>query len=336
MATADHQTERVDILPALILILGLIYCFYLLRPPILMFWHYDLGMGHDATVIEPDQLSETVQQPGPGQRPTSLPAIKPPSLPSLLQQPANTWKTAPTPDAELNALDAKIEEMTNKERQDVGRNPLQFESQFRDIATEHSWDMLNRDYMGHISPDGVGHAQRVGKQHRRLFGLTRENVASTTSPAEPMSQVATQFVQMWMNSQGHRRNILAADSTHGATGCHQQDKNGQVQRRCTQLFAQIYALAEQDIPDTVTAGQSISVRIRPVAGSPLPTELVQTNLSNGTTSSSIPLRDNSGVAEGQITLNGPPGVYSLNLHVPDLDAAGRRFWVIPGPYVTVQ
>jgi hypothetical protein len=151
-----------------------------------------------------------------------------------------------------------------------------------------------------------------------------------------VQQVADRFLEQWMNSPGHRSNILSANYSHMASGCfHVQDAAGQRQRRCTQLFARAYAVAEQDIPETVTAGQRIAVRIHALQGFTMPTQLIQLNLSNGAEPNSAPLTPSSDVAVGNIMFSGPAGVYSLQLHVPNQDSAGH-YWIVPGPYVTVQ
>jgi uncharacterized protein YkwD len=315
------------------LLIGLIiiYLFYLLRPPFLMFWCYDLKRCE----LSAERPPQTPLGSSPERRVTLPPLIKAPPVPLPLSQPVATWSPAPPSIPGTDALDQEIEKLTNQVRQKYARPNLEIDSKLRQIATRHSWDMLEKGYMDHISPDGVGPAQRVGKQHRRLFGLTGENVASIDSPPGPTRQMAERFVESWMNSPGHRRNILSADYNRMATGCYQQQNGAQDERRCTQLFVQAYALAEQDIPETVTAGQTLTLRIRPLPGLALPTRLVQVNLRNGAEPASAPLTASGDVAVGQITLHGPPGVYILQLHMLDQQDSSR-YWIVPGPYITVS
>lgn len=331
MRAAD-TSDRIDILPILLIGLVIIYLFILLRPPVLMLL-YDLRTesappGEPVTQIPAEHLGGT-------QTTAPLATMKAPSLPALLQQPVAGWPTAPAATLATEILNQEIEKLTNATRQKYGHSNLEIDPKLREIAVQHSWDMLTRNYMDHISPDGIGPAQRVGKYHRRLFGLSGENVASKDSPTTPIPQMAKDFMDIWINSPGHRRNILSPDYNRIGTGCYQQQSAGQEQRRCTQLFALVYALAEEDIPEVVTAGQTIPVRIRPVEGSPMPTQLTQLGLSNGSEASTAALTPSGDIAVGQITLNGPPGVYALQLNVPDRQNSGR-YWIVPGPYVTVR
>jgi uncharacterized protein YkwD len=328
MTTTTDTSDRIDILPLLLIAMGLIYLFILLRPPVLMLL-YDLNR-------QSMPAGEPVTSTTPGTGTPAPPApMRAPQLPIWLQQ-LVAQQPLPPPVPGMDVLDQEIARLTNAARQKYQHPNLEIDPKLREIATRHSQDMLARNYMDHISPDGIGPAQRVGKYYRRLFGLTGENVALKDSPPAPPPQTAKDFMDMWMNSPGHRRNILSPDYNRGATGCYQQQNPGQDQRRCTQLFAQAYAFAEQDIPETVSARQTIAVSIRPLAGVALPTRIAQLNLANGSEVSWADLNPNAGgTAGGQLILNGPPGVYTLQLHVPDPAVPGR-YLLVPGPYVTVQ
>ncbi len=321
---SSESSDRIDILPLLIAGLIVFYLFYLLRPPLLMFWHYNLNMR------EPSESSKPIATTPP--KPT-VPTEAPPLPPSLL---SHTSNPVPTRLPEAQTLDYEIEQLTNKERVDRGRSALQIDPDLREIAVRHSWDMLEQGYMDHVSPDGAGPTQRVGKQHRRLFGLVSENVALIDSLPEPPLAIAEQFMEIWMNSQGHRRNILSEEPTHLAAGCYQRldTDTGQEQRRCTQLFTRVFAWAEQAVPERVSAGSKITFRIQPAAGSVLPTKLLQVNLRNGRELSSTPLTPSNGVAVGALNVVGPGGLYGLQLYVPDPQTPGR-YWIVRGPYISV-
>lgn len=92
--------------------------------------------------------------------------------------------------------------LVNAQRADAGCGPLRVDSQLTAAAQEHSEDMDRRDYMSHQSPEGEGPGDRAKRHGYDAWGA--ENVAKgQTSPQQVMDA--------WMNSDGHRRNILNCD-----------------------------------------------------------------------------------------------------------------------------
>lgn len=256
-------------------------------------------------------------------------------------RPAAGVSTASSASASLDAgaLGLEIERLISAERQRHGKSPLQIDPELRKVALLHSRDMVERNYTEHVSPDGLNPGQRVRKQDRRLFGLTAENVAQVDSSPKAVTAVAGEFVNEWMNSPRHRQNILSSEFNRMAVGCAQARVGRMDRRRCTQLFATEYALAEQDVPESANAGQSVSLRIRAIEGFPLPCRLLQTNEASGSEVSSAPLAESGGVSEGRITFQGPPGGYILKIHVPGgvrNEDGDENFLVIPGPYIVVK
>jgi uncharacterized protein YkwD len=113
----------------------------------------------------------------------------------------------------LPELRAYALELVNRDRASHGLPPLVSEPLLDRAAQSHAQDMLKRDYFDHKSPDGksprdrflsFGGGQSVGVgeniyfyQDPRLTGLSIE--------------VTRMFQQGWMNSAGHRKNILTSD-----------------------------------------------------------------------------------------------------------------------------
>ena len=83
-------------------------------------------------------------------------------------------------------------------------------SNFTKAAQAHSADMVARAFYSHTSPGGSrpwDRAAAAGSTHRTIG----ENIAcGQRSPAE--------VVDGWMNSPGHRANILKPDFTHIGIG----------------------------------------------------------------------------------------------------------------------
>lgn len=327
MATARH--DSVDIFPLLLFCLVLITAIFLLRPPSLMFWHYGLGFG--------DEVAKSSQPP----LPPSLPVEAPPVPQNLI-----SGQIAAVPpravDAEL--LDRHIEVLTNNERATDQLAALRDEPLLRLIAVRHSWDMFNNNYMDHISPNGDGPSQRVAQQHRRLFGLIGENVAFYQDLPTESELIAEQFMEMWMNSLGHRRNILSKDWSHFATGCFEGAGTataGQSRWLCTQLFAQVFANNELDIPERLPPGSAVALRLRPVQSAALPLRAEQIDVASGRPivapngqSNQIDLQDLGGVAVGRLIVGGAADqLTAIQIHVPLGDG---RLLIVPGPFVVIE
>ncbi|WP_211716618.1 CAP domain-containing protein [Nocardiopsis sp. MG754419] len=92
--------------------------------------------------------------------------------------------------------------LVNSERSSHGCDPVQVNDRLASAAQEHSEDMAARDYMAHESPEGEGPGDRAARHGYDSWGA--ENVAKG-------QQSAAQVMDAWMNSDGHRRNILNCD-----------------------------------------------------------------------------------------------------------------------------
>ncbi|MEU1898233.1 CAP domain-containing protein [Nocardiopsis dassonvillei] len=105
-------------------------------------------------------------------------------------------------DAPDGGATEQVVTLVNAQRADAGCGPLRVDSRLTAAAQEHSEDMNRRDYMSHESPEGEGPGDRADRHGYDAWGA--ENVAKgQTSPQQVMDA--------WMNSDGHRRNILNCD-----------------------------------------------------------------------------------------------------------------------------
>ncbi|GAA1104140.1 CAP domain-containing protein [Nocardiopsis metallicus] len=89
--------------------------------------------------------------------------------------------------------------LVNSERAANGCGPLRVDDRLTAAAQEHSEDMDARNYMAHESPDGEGPGDRASRHGYDAWGA--ENVAKG-------QRTADQVMDAWMNSPGHRANIL--------------------------------------------------------------------------------------------------------------------------------
>jgi uncharacterized protein YkwD/stress response protein SCP2 len=110
----------------------------------------------------------------------------------------------------LRRTAGEVVALTNAERAAQGLAPLAVDAPLTTAAQAHSDDMVARAFYSHTSPDGSRPWDRAATagSSRRTIG---ENIAcGQRSPAE--------VVRGWMNSPGHRANILKPDFTHIGIG----------------------------------------------------------------------------------------------------------------------
>ena len=96
----------------------------------------------------------------------------------------------------------RVVELTNLERSKAGLPPLKANTQLSNAAENHTKNMANQDFFSHTGKDGSSPTNRV--QSVGYLGVAGENIAAGSSTPEDV------FAQ-WMNSSGHRANILNAD-----------------------------------------------------------------------------------------------------------------------------
>jgi hypothetical protein len=100
--------------------------------------------------------------------------------------------------------------LLNGERADRGLGPVSPNSKLAGAALAHSRDMVERRYFAHDAPDGSDVVDRVRATGYLDGGggwTLGENLAwGTGALATPRS-----IMQAWMNSAGHRENILRRD-----------------------------------------------------------------------------------------------------------------------------
>lgn len=94
----------------------------------------------------------------------------------------------------------QVVDLVNAERALAGCDPLVVSPQLASAAQSHSEDMAFNDFFSHTSFDGRSPWDRI-RETGYLFSSAAENIAAGYSSAN--SAVAA-----WMNSSGHRANIL--------------------------------------------------------------------------------------------------------------------------------
>ena len=106
-------------------------------------------------------------------------------------------------DATTNQLRNDIITLTNVERTSRELIALVSSDQITAVAQAHARDMSERDFFEHINPDGEDPFDRL-TAGGVTYGYAGENIAFFSAT----SDLAERVVTGWMNSPGHRANIL--------------------------------------------------------------------------------------------------------------------------------
>ncbi|MBF2049408.1 MAG: CAP domain-containing protein [Leptolyngbya sp. IPPAS B-1204] len=104
----------------------------------------------------------------------------------------------------------QIVSLTNNFRQQNGLAPVTLNSRLSRAAQTHSENMAFQDFVSHTGVDGSSVAQRVTATGYG-WSVVAENIAAGY-------QTATEVVQGWINSNGHRANLLNPDVTEIGIG----------------------------------------------------------------------------------------------------------------------
>ncbi len=177
----------------------------------------------------------------PPLKPTIPPTITPSPTTTAPTQTVTTSPSRPrtifspsgAPTYNVLELEKQIHDLINKERQKQGLSTLAWNDELNIIAYKYSQDMADRNYFSHDSPEGHDlsyryeqegfncrvytgeHYYYTGGENLFLGGLYssityRTFMGTTTKTYNWITQeeIAEDTVQGWMNSPGHRENIL--------------------------------------------------------------------------------------------------------------------------------
>lgn len=143
-------------------------------------------------------------------KPAAPAAEKPATQPTETVKENEQTKAPATNDASVSAFETQVVELTNAERAKYGLAPLKAHAPLMAVAQAKSEDMAANNYFSHNSPT-LGSPFDQMKAAGISYRAAGENIAQgQRSPEE--------VVQAWMNSEGHRANILNANFTHIGVG----------------------------------------------------------------------------------------------------------------------
>lgn len=169
----------------------------------------------------------------------------------------------------VDRVEAEILRLTNAERSKNDLSTLSSNATLSRIARGHSADMLAHDYFSHEGRDGCGSSCRAtnGGYSWRMIGeniyrapfqphaLIAQGASSYSdqrglTPCEtercavymlsgydyPPEEIATTIVNGWMNSPGHRANILKDGYAEGGVGIATDGNGGQIKIYATAMY----------------------------------------------------------------------------------------------------
>ncbi|MGH3313497.1 MAG: CAP domain-containing protein [Streptomyces sp.] len=110
-----------------------------------------------------------------------------------------------------SAAEAAVLKLVNNERAQAGCRPVTNDAQLADLAGDFSQDMAERGFFSHTSPDGESPWDRA--RQAGVDNMGGENIARGQADAEAV-------MDSWMNSPGHKANILNCEYRTLGVGAH--------------------------------------------------------------------------------------------------------------------
>ena len=142
-------------------------------------------------------------------------------------------------EARVSELELKVHAGINAERTRQGGSPLTWDEGLASIARAHSDDMTERQYFSHDTPEGLDPTDRLhraGLNCRKgyRYGIA-ENIAIETTLGN-LDRAAAEAVRGWMNSPGHRSNLLGRQYDRTGIGASFGTWRGYKAAYLTQVF----------------------------------------------------------------------------------------------------
>jgi uncharacterized protein YkwD len=143
----------------------------------------------------------------------------------------------------------------NQERSKRRLSALKYNQELEELATIHSRNMVKHGFISHIDHNQMDLDQRQIKYLPQLFlGPIGENIAYVFGTDG--QQIAEKLMTRWMNSSGHRKNILHQDYTHMGVGIRQKGNYFYA----TQVFGVLVAKMVSELPQVVPYGSEMELK----------------------------------------------------------------------------
>ncbi|MFD8049417.1 RNA polymerase [Streptomyces sp. WAC 05379] len=152
----------------------------------------------------PSKKATPSKSPKPTKKATPTPRPTP--------KPTRTASSTPQPQSAPTDTVGQVVALVNKERANAGCGPVEEDTLLNKSAQGHSDDMAARDFFDHTNPDGEDPGQRITAAGYR-WSTYGENIAMG-------QQTPAAVMESWMNSPGHKANILNCSFKDIGVGIH--------------------------------------------------------------------------------------------------------------------
>lgn len=152
------------------------------------------------TTIEPTRTAQSTKPTRTPTRSVTVTPTKTPTTPPASQPPPNG----------TNSQEREVLDLVNAARRQEGCRPLQLDDALVRAAGGHASDMANRKYFSHETPEGKTASRRM-----RDAGWSGQTYGENIAAGYPSAE---RVVAAWMESDGHRENILNCDFTETGIG----------------------------------------------------------------------------------------------------------------------
>jgi uncharacterized protein YkwD len=168
----------------------------------------------------------------------AAPAVTAPVPLAGPQPTASSCTTSPDPSS-WSDIAREIHRLVNEQRANNGVAALKTSGGVRNAAAKHSRNMAKTGTFSHVI-DGKNAGDRL-RDEKVSFTAWGENIYYSTcrsngKPSYDVSGFAQKSVSWWMNSPGHRKNILNPKFTHTGIGIAAASRDGRGYIYATQVF----------------------------------------------------------------------------------------------------
>ncbi|WP_462408855.1 CAP domain-containing protein [Neobacillus sp. Marseille-QA0830] len=165
----------------------------------------------------PQQAQPVPQQaqPAPQQAQTAPQQAQP--APQQAQPTQQQGQTNTATSATVSQYAKQVIDLTNQQRSKNGVPALKEDTQLSSVAQKKAVDMQQNHYFSHTSPTYGSPFDMM-----RDFGVTYKSAGENIAQGQRTPQ---EVVNAWMNSEGHRKNILSPNFTHIGVGFEETGKN---------------------------------------------------------------------------------------------------------------
>ncbi|MGG1685052.1 CAP domain-containing protein [Pseudalkalibacillus sp. NRS-1564] len=167
---------------------------------------------------QPAQEEQAEKSEAPSEEPAKEQAEAQEATPSEAQP-----EEAPAPETEqaepaketnedtgLSEFEQQVVNLTNAEREKAGLPALEVDTELSKVAQAKSEDMRDNNYFAHNSPTYGSPFDMMNQ-----FGVDYQSAGENIAKGQ---QTPEEVVNAWMNSEGHRKNIMNGSFTHIGVG----------------------------------------------------------------------------------------------------------------------